>query len=320
MPLPNLKKTTTPGQCEAMRCTELGEPLPGDLWGRDNVRLCARHSAMALDYAEKNPEHLEYAEKNPEHVAPTSEERQLALDGMGEAEKPSLALNVSASSAAKRAGIGAQHIGLGSVENVLFWLAAVKSAVESIEGNTKEAADVMALATQFEIRTHDDMLHVAEWVHESNKSLKELERTEKEVSSPISTALSRIRGIFRPTKQLWTDAQALLRAQLAAARLREDENNRKVMEDAASAHAAGDDRADLSGLTVSTDIDGVSMKLLWKAVVEDAMLLPLEYVIRVPDAKKLKEYCAAAEAAGTEPEPIAGVRFERDVAMRVQSR
>jgi len=309
MPLPNLKKTTTPGQCEAMRCTELGAPLPGDLWGRDNVRLCARHSAMALDYAEKHPEHV--AETGGELPA------QLAL-GIGEA---TVSVSPAPSSTAyKRAGVGAQHVGLGSVESVLVWLAAVKSAVESIEGNTKEAADVMALATQFEIRTHDDMMHVAEWVHESNKSLKELERVEKEVSSPISTALTRLRGIFRPTKQLWTDAQALLRAQLAAARLREDENNRKVMEDAASAHAAGDDRADLSGLTVSTDLDGVSMKLLWKAVVEDAMLLPLEYVIRVPDVKKLKEYCGAAEAAGTEPAPIAGVRFERDVAMRVQSR
>jgi len=313
MPLPSLKKNTTEGQCEAMRCTEPGDLLPGDLWCRDIVSLCPRHSAMALDYAEKHPEHV--AETDSTHLEPTSNERQLTLDIRGEAVS-----RYPASAAYKLAGAGAQHVGLGSVESVLVWLAAVKSAVESIEGNTKEAADVMALATQFEIRTHDDMMHVAEWVHASGNALKDLKQTEKEVSRPISTALSRIRGIFRPTKQLWTDADALLRAHLAAARLREDENNRQVMEATASAHAAGDDLANLSRLTVSTDLDGVSMKVLWKAVVDDVMLLPLEYVIRIPNAKKLKEYCAAAEAAGTEPEPIAGVRFERDVAMRVQSR
>jgi hypothetical protein len=312
MPLPNLKKTTTPGQCEAMRCTELGDNIPGDLWGRDNVRLCARHAAKALAVA------LDYAEKSPEHVADTGGEppTQLALR-FGEA---SVSVAPASSAAYKRAGVGAQHIGMRNVDGVLNWLQAVKSAVEGIQANTEEAASVLALAEQFEIVTHADMVSVAEWTQEAAKSLKQLESTEKEITSPISTAVSRIRSIFRPTKQLWVDAQTILRAQLAAARLREDERNRKIMEDAASAHAVGDDRADLSGLTVSTDLDGVSMKVLWKAVVDDVMLLPLEYVIRVPDVKKLKEYCAAAEAAGTEPEPIQGVRFERDVAMRVQSR
>jgi hypothetical protein len=262
---------------------------------------------------------FDFAEKNPEHFAPTSEERQLALAfGIGEA---TVSVSPAPSSAAyKHAGTGAEHVGMGNVDGVLAWLASVKKAVESIEDSHTDAQAVLELAETVSIKTHDDMMLVAEWTQESAKSLKALEKSEKEVSSPISTALSRIRGAFRPTKQLWVDAQAILRAQLAAARLREDENNRRVMEEVASAHAVGDDRADLSGLTVSTDLDGVSMKVLWKAVVDDVMLLPLEYVIRIPDVKKLKEYCAAAEAEGAEPEPIAGVRFERDVAMRVQSR
>lgn len=298
MPLPNLKKTAAVGQCAAMRCTDKGEELPGDLWGASVVVLCARHLGMALEYAERNPE---------------------AVPGEAIKRQTEIAFPES-SSLTEQHALGAKHVGMGNVDGVLGWLTAVKSAVDGIGVNNAEAQSVLDLAKAFEINTHDDMVLVAEWTQESAKSLKELERSEKEISSPISTALSRIRSIFRPTKQLWVDAQVLLRAQLAAARLREEDNNRRVMEEAASAHAAGDDRADLSGLTVSTDLEGVSMKVLWKAVVDDVMLLPLEYVIRIPDAKKLKEYCAAAEAAGAEPEPIAGVRFERDVAMRVQSR
>jgi hypothetical protein len=51
----NIKKVNSRGGCEAMRCPERPHAdVDGHLWGRVQVTLCAKHIAMAADYAEKN--------------------------------------------------------------------------------------------------------------------------------------------------------------------------------------------------------------------------------------------------------------------------
>jgi hypothetical protein len=44
--------------CEANRCKETEvQDIPGELWGRESVRLCPRHTAEALAFAEANPDY-----------------------------------------------------------------------------------------------------------------------------------------------------------------------------------------------------------------------------------------------------------------------
>lgn len=44
--------------CEASRCKETEvQDIPGDLWGRESVRLCQRHISEALAFAEANPDY-----------------------------------------------------------------------------------------------------------------------------------------------------------------------------------------------------------------------------------------------------------------------
>jgi len=54
----NLAKSKKEG-CEASRCkeTEGLNEIPGDLWGRTQVKLCARHVEEAIAFAKKNPDH-----------------------------------------------------------------------------------------------------------------------------------------------------------------------------------------------------------------------------------------------------------------------
>ena len=115
----------------------------------------------------------------------------------------------------------------------------------------------------------------------------------------------------------WLYAETELRGKLAKAALLEHDRNQQLMQEAARTHAEGGDVTPVMGqLTTSTDLDGVSIKIVWKATIQDVTLMPDEYVIRLPDNKKLKEYAASFE--GAEPTAVPGVIFERDATTRVR--
>lgn len=297
-----LKKATKSGECHAMRCVLIPYdrdarenilllPTMRNEWGvgpgSDNVELCVKHVNIALTYAQRL---ADGAEIPPEQTAIVVSEQ--------EAE-------------------GAKVVGWTERKAVGTWLSRVHEVVQEFESSQAEGAEVLAMAADYDVRTQADLVEVGAWTQDAKSRLKEISEKEKEITGPLATALSRIRDLCRPAKQVWVDAEAVLRAHLVAAKLREEENNRAAVAEAASAHAAGSDATGaLSKMTTSTDLAGVSLRLKWKAVVENVMLLPEEYVVRIPNEKKLKEYCAAAVI---EPQPIPGVRFEREVVSRVQT-
>jgi hypothetical protein len=290
MELFKLKKKTAHGQCEAMRCTESkDDAVSGAPWGVEaNVLLCTKHLAMSQDYARKHPE-----------IVPA---------------EPSTALAVYSESMAE----GAKIVGWTEQSAVGHWLARVHEVVATLPALTQEGLDVAELVKALTVDSQADLVLVGDWIKEAKAKLKEISADEKEIALPVSTALARIRELCKPAKQAWADAEELLRAQLVAAKLREEERNREVMVEARAAHLTGGDATlALGRLTQTSDIEGVSLKLKWKAVVEDVALMPDEYVVRIPNDKKLKEHCSAA--GDEEPAPISGVRFERDVASRVQA-
>jgi len=300
----NLKSSTKPDECHAVRCkeevfvrsrveclSEDGQNGSGEevliasilqpVWGVDSVELCVRHMNIASTYV-----------------------RSESSKGIPE-EKTDIV--VADKSVAKA---------IGWSEGT--WLLQVQRVLQKIDEYRAEGEEVMSVATSYEVRTQQDLVDIGAWVQDAKAKLKEIAFQEKEITGPLATALSRIRDLFRPSKQAWVDAEAVLRAHLVAATLREEENNRKATAEAASAHATGGDATEaLAKVITTSDIEGISLKVVWKAVVEDASKMPDEYIIRVPNLKMLKEHCSAA--GDSEPGPIPGVRFERDVASRVQT-
>jgi hypothetical protein len=187
-----------------------------------------------------------------------------------------------------------------------------------LEVRLQEAEDALALAQGYSIETQTDLEDVGAWAQEAKAQVKAISAQEKEITEPLGTALSRLRDIFKPAKRTWASVEDTLRASLVAAKTREVERNKQLMMEAADAHANGEDASEvLARVTSTAGISGVSMTLRWVAILVDANLLPDAYIVRVPNVKALKDHCTAA--GGDEPGPIPGVRFELDVASRIQA-
>jgi hypothetical protein len=279
----NLKKKTTDKTCcDANRCTErTHSTVPGDLWARDEVGLCARHISLAATFSEQNPDY-----------APVVE--------------------TPASTALVKAPVDGVLLPPTWGERVTAIIAQVQSDAEVAELTLKEA---QALS----IESHADMEKAADLVRDVKTMRDDIETWEKEVTRPVNAVAKRIRELLAPAKLLWTYAETELRGKLAKAALLEHDRNQKLMQEAARTHAEGGDVTPvMEQLTTSTDLDGVSIKIIWKATIQDVTLMPDEYVIRLPDNKKLKEYAASFE--GAEPTAVPGVLFERDAPTRVQGR
>lgn len=274
-----LKKKTALGQCEAMRCEDASSQLPGDLWVRQNVSLCPRHAAMAIDFAEKNPDYSPVEQLEP--------------------------------------------VVIPKVDGVMIppsWLGRVLVVIEEIRGSEKQADEILDLLKQgLVINSQALMEEVADWVRDVKTRRDEIESKEKEVTTPLTTVIRRIRDLVSPAKRKWAEAELALRKALTDAVLVEEQRNKQLAVAAAKAHAEGGDATEaVSKMTTSTDLSGVSFKIVWRPVVKDVKLLPAEYTIVLPNEKMLKEY--AASFGGEEPTALPGVVFERDAPPRVMSK
>lgn len=281
----NLKKTNPKNVCDAMRCPDAPhDTTAGDLWARENVSLCAKHLSLALTFAEHNPDYEPAAE-----VVEAPPNAALAKVAVGEAVLPST------------------------------WLDRAQEVVALITGSKSEADEQLELAKAFQIENHEDFEMVATMTREVKTIRDQYETMEKEITQPLNAAVKKIRFILASSKTAWTEVESVLRGKMRDATLREAERNSEIVKQAAATAAAGGDAvAVVQNMTMSSDIQGVSNKIVWKHVVENVEMLPPEYQIKLPDDKKLKAYAESFE--GDEPPtPIAGVRFERDTKQRVQS-
>jgi hypothetical protein len=282
MDLFQIKKNAKPGLCHAMRCTESHQTdtiMHGRPWNLPGaIFLCRKHLAMAESW--KN------AEDGSESVA---------LVPAGAEIEASKAVGWPESSS---------------------WLARVYEVLQELNASAEEGTAVVEVAKGLTVEGHADLSDIAVWAQDVQAKIKAVVTLEKEITSPLATALARIRELTKPAKQAWADAGHLLRAHLEAAALQQAERNKSAAQDAEALVRSGEDpTAALERMTHTTDLSGVSLRLRWRAVVEDVSRLPEAYVIRIPNDKKLKEHCA--EAGDDEPRAIPGVRFEREVASRI---
>jgi hypothetical protein len=134
----------------------------------------------------------------------------------------------------------------------------------------------------------------------------------------LTGIVKRIRELIQPAKYEWSELERSLRSRISQAVIAEAERNQELLQAAAQAHADGEDATDLvRQTTISSDLEGVGVKLVWVAIVDDVSKLPDEYVIRKPDMQKLKGYVAGF--SGEAPMPLPGVRFVQDAPLRVRS-
>jgi len=284
MTLFNLKKTNPKHLCEAMRCTDaVYGSIPGELWGKDTVDLCAKHIAMAADYAEKSP---------PEGTAT-------------DAPTPSSAL----ANAPDSTPVPAIPANWGER------FASIHSEAASFEDQAKM---VLAVVQRLPVASHQDMEDVAEYLRDAKTMRNVIESREKEITGPLTAVIRRCRELLSPAKKGWEEIEGRLRGLLSQAALQEQQRNQELMDAAAKAHAEGTDvSAPVRSMTTSSDLFGVTVRFVWNVIVEDVSKIPEEYTTRSANVGKLKEYAAKFE--GQEPTPLPGVKFVKDAPLRVQS-
>jgi hypothetical protein len=272
----NIKKTTKPGQCEAMRCTHTHvDTVEGAMWSRHiPVGLCVAHLSQLLTFAEQNPNY-----------------------------DPSTAL----------VRTGEPLDGIVVPEN---WADNAYATVAAIRESEAEAKEVLGMIDELRIDGQDDMASVSDFLRDVKTKRNGIETGDKQITAPLVLIIKRVRELIAPAKTAWTEAESLLRQKLSKAAVEESERNQKLLDEASEAHSNGLGVGEhLGQMTTATDLEGVSVKVVWVAIVDDLSALPDDYVIRHPNLPRLKAYCASF--VGKEPDPIAGVRFVQDAPLRV---
>lgn len=272
------RKLLNAATCSAVRCKEEPEDnCPGELWNDPHdVALCSKHLALAYKYSE----HLATQPQQP-----------------GTAIVPAT--------------------GIEGVEVPPTWLQRATEVVGWIRSLQKEAEAVAAAARGHVIQNQAEMEEISEQLRKTKGTRNQIQQYENEVTAPLKQILKKVAELTAPTKKAMETAEGLLRGVLSAAAVAEAQRNQQLAAEAATAHASGGDATVATGqMTTSTDLQGVSVRIVWNPIVKDAAKLPEEYIERRPNMLKLKEY--AASFKGREPTPIPGVSFVQDAPLRVR--
>ncbi len=195
-------------------------------------------------------------------------------------------------------------------------------ALEAVATDTaREAAegkDILDIIDGLDVQTQEGLEFANALLRDVKAKLKKLEADEKSITQPQTTALQRVRALFRPAKTAWADVELRLKRKLITARLLEDSNNKKALAEAMDAHDRGDAEghaAALERVHSATDLEGTSIITKWSFEIEDESLLPREFLM--PNMTLIHEHCS--HSTQREPTPIPGVRFYPDGQVRTRA-
>jgi len=177
-----------------------------------------------------------------------------------------------------------------------------------VRAATKDAAEALAELRNFKVTDAEDLSFAAQVIAEAKGQYKALDAMEKEITKPMNAALNKARDLFRAPKKGFTDVEAVLKAAVGAYHLAEQERNDQALRLAADSHASGDTAARdtaLATLHAPAKVQGLGVRVRFDYVIEDAALLPREFL--APNHVLLKE--AAAHATRGEAPVIPGVKF-----------
>jgi len=182
-----------------------------------------------------------------------------------------------------------------------------------------EAQEALNIIREYPITGQKDLEDIGEWLREVKLRRNWLETKEKEITKPISTALQRVRDLFRPAKTFWADMELLLKAKISEIKLLEEQRNQEALQEAVDAAGAGDSAAvaaATSKMTTVGDVPGISTTVNWTYKVVDAAKVPRSF-LKVDDTK-LREHCKKFKA-DQKPTPIAGIEFTPNVSVRARA-
>ncbi|MFQ5339920.1 MAG: hypothetical protein ACE5F6_00080 [Anaerolineae bacterium] len=197
------------------------------------------------------------------------------------------------------------------------WLDRAREVITWIQSLQRQAEAVAAAAQGHVIQHQAEMEVVSAELRKTKGTRNQIKQYEDEITSPLKQVLKRIAELTAPTKKAMEQAEGHLRGILSAAVVAEAKRNQELVDQAVEAHATGQDATVATGqMTTSTDLPGVSVKVIWNPIVQDIDKLPDEYVERRPNMAKLKKYVEGFD--GREPYPLPGVSFVQDAPLRVR--
>ncbi len=188
----------------------------------------------------------------------------------------------------------------------------IEDESHKLSTDVRDAPDILRMLHEFEI-TRDSQLTIANaMLREILERKDEYETRLKKATEPLSSALNEIRSWFKPALVPLKEYEEILREKIGSYLLTQKQAREALHALAAQAQAEGDNRTTImalnaAGAPVIAPV-GTSIREVWEAEVEDADLVPREYMI--PDLSKISAYARQHKSHET-PAPIPGVVFRR---------
>lgn len=154
----------------------------------------------------------------------------------------------------------------------------------SLVQEAAEAKDALAMIEAFKIAEQGDYDFANEALGDAKSAWKRLEKQKKEATKLLNDALKTIRGWFKPAQDFYAQAERILKAKIAEAHRRAQEEQDRALREAQEAHQAGDAAAVREAMVQSqaSEIEqasNVSIIKTWDFEIVDAGLLPREYLV-----------------------------------------
>ena len=178
--------------------------------------------------------------------------------------------------------------------------------------------DELSAAQEILIVSDEIAAVYGENLREAKAKLKEIEGQRLAVVTPLNQAHDAVQALFREPKARLGALIEFIEGRLKAWTLAKEKDRLLALAEAAKAATARDGDKLTTALQKSaasqpTKIAGVSIKPKWVARIINPGMITRDYC--VPDQKLLDAH-AARFRPDEEPEPIPGVKFELDAAMR----
>ena len=175
------------------------------------------------------------------------------------------------------------------------------------EGREEELADDYEVMLEFEIESADDYAFASEQLKEDKAELKAWETKEKSVTQDLSSALKKIRDLFRPRKKWLQKKEALWKEKMVEYDRRIHEQQRLALIEASRASKEGDRAAHQEALQRAAQaevpsIEGVSTRYSLSFVVTNIDEVPRQFLVVDEGAVMdvIKEHNGEVEIPGIE--------------------
>lgn len=167
---------------------------------------------------------------------------------------------------------------------------------EHVEHLKSEGAEYLEAIGDFEVATQEDLDTASEVIAYAKGKHGELEAMRKRAVKPIDDARRAVQDLFKPAQHPWAEVERTLKARLAEHAEREQERNREAVES-----------GDASGVTTTSEVEGVRTSKHWTFEITDPDAVPRE--LCTPDPAKIRQVISEARKAGEDPPELPGVRF-----------